>query len=118
MPAGRLAREPANADEGYGQDEHVDNIDNAASGSLNQWNAAQDQRDIREENDPTLPYRGRALTPTVALSRKPILPRAARKHLRVLPCDAQRRLPRFNAPIQRRAAQRTVRCNRLLSRSH
>src|SRR5262245_11573289 len=79
-PAWRLPREPADGEERHREQQGINDVDDAPLGRVDERNATDDQRQIREENDPALPRRGRAPAPAIALGREPVLWSAAQSH--------------------------------------
>lgn len=83
-PTWRLTVEPADGDERHCEGTNVRDVDHAALGGVDEWNAANDENEVRDKDDPTLPHRRRAPAPTVALGGEPILSIVGRGHLRSL----------------------------------
>src|SRR5262249_14931553 len=80
-------REPADYDEDNREENHVGKVHQGSPYELENRNAADHQREIDEENGPSLPSRRRTPSPAVALGGKPVLARLGGRHGARLRCD-------------------------------
>src|SRR5581483_1180751 len=72
--------EPAHRDERRREREQIDDVGHVAEGHLNQKNAGEHQRQVRDENHPALPRARRPPAPSVALGGEPVPPITRRRH--------------------------------------
>src|SRR6185312_3150743 len=73
-PTRRFARQPAYGDEQAGESEHIDGEATGRQGGPDESGADADQKYVHRDDDPSLPGRGKAPSPAVALGGKPVSP--------------------------------------------